>query len=53
MFMFMLIHVQLSKDFFSFFSKNKCWINKEKFTRAGFEPETSGLTCRHSTNRAN
>ena len=28
-------------------------MNKEKFTRAGFEPVTSGLTCRRSTNRAN
>ena len=24
-------------------------MNKEKLTRAGFEPATSGLTCRHST----
>ena len=29
---------------------DKFWINKEKFTRAGFEPATSGLTCRRSTN---
>ena len=28
----------------------KFWMNKEKFTRAGFEPATSGLTCRSSTN---
>ena len=29
------------------------WMNKEKFTGAGFEPATSGLTCRRSTNWAN
>ena len=33
-----------------FFCSNYCyydevWMNKEKFTRAGFEPATSGLTC--------
>ena len=28
----------------------KFWMNKEKLTRAGFEPATSGLTCRRSTN---
>ena len=27
------------------------WINKVKFTRAGFEPATSGLTCRCSTKK--
>ena len=26
------------------------FMNKEKFTRAGLEPATSGLTCRGSTN---
>ena len=26
------------------------WINKEKFTRVGLEPATSGLTRRCSTN---
>ena len=26
------------------------WKNKEEFTRAGFEPATSRLTCRRSTN---
>ena len=25
---------------------DKFWMNKEKLTRAGFEPATSGLTCR-------
>ena len=36
-------------------NKNKIfWMNKEKLTRAGFEPATcSGLTCRRSTNWAN
>ena len=29
------------------------WINKEIFTRAGFEPTTSGLTYQRSTNWAN
>ena len=29
---------------------DKCWMNKETFTRAGLEPATSGLTCRCSTN---
>ena len=29
------------------------WMNTEKLTRAGFEPATSGLTCRCSTNWAN
>ena len=29
---------------------DKFWMNKDKFTRAGFEPATSGLTCRRSTN---
>ena len=28
------------------------WLNKVKLTRAGFEPTTSELTCRHSTNWA-
>ena len=32
---------------------DKFWMNKEKFTRAGFESATSGLTCRRSTNWAN
>ena len=27
---------------------DKFWMNKEKFTRAGFEPATSGFTCRRS-----
>ena len=27
-------------------SSDKFWMNKYKFTRAGFEPATSGLTCR-------
>ena len=31
----------------------KFWMNKEKFTRAGFEPATSGLTCWRTTNSAN
>ena len=29
---------------------NTFWMNKEKFTRAGFEPATSVLTCQRSTN---
>ena len=29
------------------------WMKREKFTRAGFERATSGLTCRCSTNWAN
>ena len=29
---------------------DKFWMNKDKFTKAGFEPATSGLTCRCSTN---
>ena len=29
---------------------NTFWMNKEKFTRTGFEPATSGLTCRCSAN---
>ena len=29
---------------------DKFWMNKEKLTRAGFEPATSRLTCRCSTN---
>ena len=33
------------------FGKNiYIWMNKEKLTRAGLEPATSGLTCRGSTN---
>ena len=33
--------------------RNLFWMDKEKLTRAGFEPATSGLTCRCSTNWAN
>ena len=29
---------------------NTFWMNKENGTRTGFEPATSGLTCRCSTN---
>ena len=32
---------------------DKFWTNKENLTRVGFEPATSGLTCRRSTNWAN
>ena len=28
----------------------KFWMNKDKLTRVGLEPATSGLTCRCSTN---
>ena len=32
---------------------DKFWMNKEKFTRAGFEPATWELTCWRSTNWTN
>ena len=32
------------------FLKFKYWMNKEKLARARFEPATSGLTFRRSTN---
>ena len=35
------------------YSLDKFRMDKEKLTRAGFEHATSGLTCQHSTNRAN
>ena len=31
-------------------NSNTFLMNKEKLTKAGFEPATCGLTCRHSTN---
>ena len=36
--------------FLQFYFQDKFWMNKEKFTRAGFERATSGLTCRCFTN---
>ena len=47
------IEYNKSKCIFTIFSLDKFWMNKEKLTRGGFEPATSGLTCRRSTNWAN
>ena len=52
-------HIQFIFTFHVVFNRkikwkiSKLWMNKEKLTRAGFEPATSGLTRRRSTNWAN